>query len=520
MKKEIVKEIKNHKLIYILLLLILIGSAFFRVYRIDALLGFYYDQGRDALKIQEMMSLKDLPFIGPTTGIAGLFLGPFWFYLLLPLYFIGQGNPAVASSLISFLDVGTVFLLYWFCREFYTKKVKNGDDNTGRIIGLLAALFWGFSYLLILSARWFSNPSPLPLFTILLLYGLVKFFVEKKDKYLILISICLAISLQLEMASAFFFIPSIILIWIIFRPKIENKKNLFWAIGIFIAFLIPQILFEIKNKFLMTKNFLSFNKGEINTDTKTWVLPTGEFIKERTLAYFNILFSKLETSPKIGSKFLVWLWLIFVAFATWLSFKGKDKKDKTTLILVIFLFIPLFLLFFFAGNYGQLYDYYLTGFYPAFILLFALFTSFFLKKIIYRPILALIVVWFLSGNILFIKNYLSVRVDDPGHLTLANQLQSIDWIYKDAGEEKFNVDVYVPPVIPYAYQYLFSWYGPKKYNKQPLEENVKLLYILYEIDPPYPQRLDAWLARQDTIGKTIKLEKFGGITVERRLRIK
>jgi len=44
------------------------------------------------------------------------------------------------------------------------------------------------------------------------------------------------------------------------------------------------------------------------------------------------------------------------------------------------------------------------------------------------------------------------------------------------------------------------------------------LYTLYEIDPPHPERLDAWLARQDGIGKVEETVKFGGITVERRER--
>jgi len=502
------KEIKNHKFAYLLLLIVLIGAAFFRVYRVPALLGFYYDQGRDALKVQEILTFKDFPAIGPTTGIAGLFLGPLWFYLLAPLYFFGRGNPAVTASFVAFFDVGTVFLLYWFGKEFYNRK-----------IGLLAAFFWGFSYYLIRSARWLASPSPLPFFTILLLYSLGMFFFRKKDKYLILISVCLAVCLQLEMASAVFFIPSIALMWLIFRPKIKNKNSLFWSIGIFIAFLIPQILFEIKNKFLMTRNFFSFSKGGINTDTaKTWALPTLKFVKERILAYFNILFSKLETNPNVGSKFLVWLWLIFMVFSTWLSFKGRDKKEKINLMLVIFLFLPLFFLLFFVGNYAQLYDYYLTGFFPAFILLFALFVGFFFKKVFYWPILALIIVWFLSGNILFLKNYLSAGVDGPVHITLGNQLQSIDWIYKDAGQEKFNIDVYVPPVIPYSYEYLFRWRGERLYHLLPAKENVPLLYTLYEVDPEHPFFLDDWLARQDKIAETIKVQNFGGVTVERRLR--
>ncbi len=502
------KEIKENKIVYFLLLVIILASVFFRLYRVDALLGFYYDQGRDALKVQEILALKDFPAIGPTTGIAGLFLGPFWFYFLTPFYFIGRGNPTVAASFVALFDVGAVFLMYWLGKEFYNRRV-----------GLLAAFFWGFSYYLTLSARWLSNPSPVPFFTILLLYGLGRFFLQKKDKYLILVSLCLAVSLQLEMASAIFFIPSIALMWLIFRPKIKSKKNLFWAIGIFLAFLVPQALFEVKNKFLMTRNFFSFSRGGINTDiAKTWALPTLEFIKERIFAYFNIFFSKLETNPSYGSKFLSALWLIFLIFKLPLAIKRKSEENSMILILLIFLFVPLFFLLFFVGNYGQLYDYYLTGFFPAFILLFALFVAFLFKKKIYWPLFALIIFWFAYFNLPFLKNYLSAGVDGPTHITLGNQLQSVDWIYEDAKEENFNVDVYVPPVIPYAYEYLFKWRGERVYHYQPVVENVPLLYTLYEVDLEHPFFLDAWLARQDEIAETVKSQKFGGVTVERRLR--
>ncbi|MCJ7829635.1 glycosyltransferase family 39 protein [Patescibacteria group bacterium] len=510
------KEIREHKIIYLLLLLILIGAAFFRLYRSGDLLGFYYDQGRDALKVQEILAFKDFPAIGPTTGFAGLFLGPFWFYLLALFYWLGRGNPSLVANFISLFDVAAVFLIYWLGKEFFNRRV-----------GLLAALFWGFSFYLVFSGRWLSNPSPVPFFTILLLYGLGKFFLQKKDKYLILISVCLAICLQLEMASAIFFIPSIALVWLIFRPKIKNKKNLFWTIGIFLAFLVPQALFEVKNKFLMTRNFFSFSRGGINTDTaKTWALPTLEFIKERIFTYFNIFFSKLETNPSYASKILVVLWLIFLLTILPKAIKRKSEENSMILILLIFLFVPLFFLLFFVGNYGQLSDYYLTGFFPAFILLFALFVAFFLKKKLfsggtsyaYWPLFALIMFLFAYFNLPFLKNYLSAGVDGPTHITLGNQLQSVDWIYEDAKEEKFNVDVYVPPVIPYAYEYLFKWRGERVYHYQPVVENVPLLYTLYEVDLEHPFFLDAWLARQDKIADTISVQKYGGVSVERRLR--
>jgi hypothetical protein len=83
----------------------------------------------------------------------------------------------------------------------------------------------------------------------------------------------------------------------------------------------------------------------------------------------------------------------------------------------------------------------------------------------------------------------------------------------------FDVDVYVPPVIPYAYDYLFQWLGNTKYGKLPSLQQVPLLYTLYEVDTPHPERLDAWLARKKGIGKIESEQTFGGITVQRRTRI-
>ena len=112
--------------------------------------------------------------------------------------------------------------------------------------------------------------------------------------------------------------------------------------------------------------------------------------------------------------------------------------------------------------------------------------------------------------------YLKTTGSEPTAIVLAGQIKAIDWIYSDAGAREFNVDVYVPPVIPHSYDYLFKWL-PNNYK---VESQVPLPYTLYEIDPPHPERLKAWLDRQKGIGRVIKEEKFGGITVQERERFK
>ena len=115
---------------------------------------------------------------------------------------------------------------------------------------------------------------------------------------------------------------------------------------------------------------------------------------------------------------------------------------------------------------------------------------------------------------------MSINTDTPGAIYFKNQKQAVDFVYKNANGQDFNVDVYVPPVIPYSYDYLFTWYGPRYHGYAAKKDRVELLYTLYEEDPPHPERLTSWLDRQKGIGKVMEAYKSGGITVERRLRIK
>ena len=108
----------------------------------------------------------------------------------------------------------------------------------------------------------------------------------------------------------------------------------------------------------------------------------------------------------------------------------------------------------------------------------------------------------------------------PTAVTLANQKMAIDWVYRDSNVRDFNVDVYVPPVIPHAYDYLFLWLGSTVYHRLPSLEIQSLLYTLYEVDPPHPDRLEVWLKRQRGIGQIEDRAIFGGITVDRSRRIK
>jgi len=117
---------------------------------------------------------------------------------------------------------------------------------------------------------------------------------------------------------------------------------------------------------------------------------------------------------------------------------------------------------------------------------------------------------FLYQNISATLGFLSQP--QPAYIALTPQIQAVDWIYAQAGGKPFNTDAYVPPVIPYSYDYLFLWKGKTE------TKLVPDLYTIAEPDPGHPKLLNAWIARQDSYSTIKQTVTFGPLTVQHRIR--
>lgn len=486
------KEILDHKIVYGLLFLILAGAAFLRLFKLGELLGFYYDQGRDALVIHRFLHERKLFLIGPVTGIEGIFLGPFYYYLIAPFYFLGKGDPAFVAAALNLISVLGIGLFYLVVKEFFDRKVA-----------LISTSLAAFSYSLVIFSRWLSHPPLLPTFSLVIIYALLQIY-RGKEKWWLIVGLFEGLCLQLEAAGAIFFIPTILIFALWQRKKIGSFSTVAFSLLLFLLTLTPQLLFNWRHQGIFQETFHKFLvRG------KSFDLPLFELMKKRLIDYFEIFFSKLFYAKKSLS--LAWLGILLI-LGFW---KRREIFTKKRKILALWLFVPLTGYLFYQGNYGYFWDYYLSGVWLVFLLFWAFILTEAWPKIWGKLIVLLFLASFLYVNLPQLASYFRRGIG----ITLRYQLVAIDWIYRDVGDEDFNVDVYVPPVIPHAYDYLFKWYGDKRYQRQPLEENVPLLYTLYEVDSPHPERLEAWLARQEGIGKVIRGQDLGGITVERRERI-
>ena len=317
----------------------------------------------------------------------------------------------------------------------------------------------------------------------------------------------------------FFYFPALVVfaVWQVIRhkrgalngfKKVAGVKAVLASLFAILLTASPLILFD-------------FLEGHILSNTLNKFLFQGESFKsdfqtvfnERMEFYYSVFTSKLFHWIRDREQFL----LVALAVGFVGSLPKIIKNDYVKIVLLVMV-SPLVGLLFFQGNFGNIYDYYLTGYYLIFLLVVAIVLGQIWKFKLGKLFVLYFFYVFLSWNGMVTRYHIIAGVDGPNTIAFGNQKQAIEWVYEDAAGREFNTDVYVPPVIPHAYNYLFTWYGSMDQYYPVKEEHVDLLYTLYEVDPPHPERLDEWMVRQAGIGSVEEEASFGGITVQRRKR--
>ena len=284
MPKSLIKRVSESKLIIFLLLIFGLGF-FLRVYRIDSLLGFYYDQGRDALIIQEFLQRGKLFLIGPATGgIEGFFRGPWYYWLITPFYFLGKGNPVCPAVFLVLTVVFSLFLLY-----------KLGEKLSGEGTGLIALLIGSFSYYLVNASRWLSNPTPMFLVSVLLVYSLFLILEGKKLAWLLL-AFLLGMGMQFGGLAELFYFHAVLVFAIWQRKNFPGFKILILSFFLLCLVFAPQVFFDIRHQGILSTAIKKFLFEKESFRISFWVV-----LKVRTVFYFNLFASKIFPFNKILS---------------------------------------------------------------------------------------------------------------------------------------------------------------------------------------------------------------------------
>ncbi len=487
---------------FCLLALIILIGAFLRLQGVFTnSFAFTYDVGRDMLELWNIVYIHKIPLIGATTGLPGIFYGPWWYYMLAPFFIIFRANPQGIAFTMSLVGILSIFLAYVF-----------GKRLSGEFLGLSFAALVSVSPVTVSLAAQIWNPNIIPLFILLVFFVLLNIY-NPKDKRLrnyLFLGLLLALIADFEIVFGLLFSISILISVIV----IARKKILILPVAYFVAgalfILLPRIVFELRHGFLMTHSFLKFLSSGSSS---------GNFssLPSVLLNRFGIIFFEFSSTVALDNKFLGIVILVFIFCATVFLFRKTDKKimnfiKTSVIVLVVFLIGTAF----FSHD---IWPHYLVGLPVFYIFLFVVSLYLFGKMIKSNilPIVVVAVLFVISLNPVSVYKSLTSPIWVGNAAVYRNQLAVIDYVYKEAKGRNFKYVVYTPPVYDYAYRYLFLWYGPNKYHYSPFVKS-NLAFFILEPDTQYPQRLANWLEQRSGDGKTIKSERLpSGIIVQMRV---
>ena len=465
---------KFKKINFLIFTILIIGLIYRFYLSWDGNFIFNMDNARDMVDVREMVSLGKPRLIGQTTAIDGLYYGPLWYYMLSIPFIISEGNP-YASILMEIIlwIIGGYFLLF-LVNKFY-----------GILATLVVGCIWIASNFILLGTQYAFNPNPILFLTPVFIFCLWKFIEKEKWIFNILSWFLAGAFLQFEVAVGLF-MPLVIILSLIFSKKwvlLKNKK-FYLGPGIFILTLIPQLIFELRHDFFMTKALIAYKSGSHGG--------VGLNPPERTVAVFKSFYDTFLPTLMNFREFTKGMIVLFIGVVVWI-FKTREKISTLTLICFLIIFVTLFGL---IPLKVDLMRWHLNAVLIASIFMVG-FVFWFLQRNFLGKIVAIILLVILFINTFQnMQSYIQAsQKGDGGNSILKNELAAIDFTYREAESKNFKVYVYLPSVIDYPYQYLYWWHGKSRYGYLPEE------YAYLPGVPEYVKNKKAFSAKPEDLNK-------------------
>lgn len=491
---------------YILLVFILfIGIALRAQELISHNFLFLLDQGRDMLAVKGILYDNHPTLIGPSTSLRGVFQGPLWYYLLALFTFIFSGDPwggIVLMFMISIAVIATVYI--WMSRLF------------GQKAALISAFLFAVSPEAAAAATYAWNPHPMWLLIAVYIFTFYS-LIYKSKKFNLILWPLIGLMFHFQTALAFFLLVSIIIYILIFDEKIILNKNFLIGVFLFLLTFIPQILFDLRHNFLMSKSVISLFAGS----------ERGLFVGGEKSSYLNLIMSHIFSfynnfrSAFINdgvAKYTPDLFIVLIFSSILITKKKINKfleKGSNFILLMVKLLLIIFLLTF--AYPFPLRFWFLTGFQSFYLIIVGLLLS---KLLVDRlgkafVIFILVVLTFYSWQ--RIDTLYFHPPNDGGIEKIKGKLSAIDYIYKDAQGKPFGLLVFTPPVYTYAYDYLIWWHGKKNYNYIPYQDKKDTFYLLIEPDWHKPWSYKGWLETVIKIGVIQETKELpSGFIIQKR----
>lgn len=402
---------------------------------------FTMDQGDDAVHVREILERGQILLVGPETNFAGLFTGPLWYYFAAAGYGLFGGHPGGVVMLLIILSLATMAAAAWKLRE----KVGPG---AGLTVAAGLTVFWWFYDV----SRYGFNPFPLVFLSFGVIFLLLDVWEGKRGRFL-WAAVLVGLSFHTELAGAFALAVFYFLTGVVFlRRRLVSIKGFLLAIVLVFLFFTANIIYDFQNDF---SQFWALRRMVLGEERVFGQSQLGRIGAEFLVMAGNSVF------PQKGVVGLAGFLLVLLLF--WKK-NGFFLKDFTSRFVVLVLGYTALSFLVFGSNTG-----------------WRIWHTVALPPLLFGAILLMVaslpkparyaLLFFILGAqaVFFVGLYRHFLEPISDQSILKNELAAIDRVYQEAGGEGFYVYNYLPSVRDYSHQYLFWWYGKKKYGYLPCE---------------------------------------------------
>lgn len=412
-------------------------------------MAFWFDPARDMLSAWN--NLSKLTLIGSTSGIPGIFYGPYWIWWL-SFAEIFSKDPRFVLFLTTALPYLIVFPLVLY-------KFSNILDKFSCF--LLWILFF-FAFQGYISALW--NPNLAPLLFLCVIYLLVAGFEHKGKKkyfYLLFAGILSGIAFNIHISFSSGFLVGAVLFLIfnptnfaVFKSVKETVKSLvIYILGFAIVFW-PYLFFEMRHGFEQTKTLINaiLKRGD--------VVGVHGLSKHDILLSFLAVFGKLfniQTSFAIAVILFTTILILVLVLLKKITF---SPSQKNLIFLLFSIIVSVMGIYLSAKN--PIWGYHLIGMEIMFLLL----TGLILTKL--RVFRWIVFVWVVVLAYMQITSTVHNMKLNPLRIDTLNTKEYITrLIIMDSKNNNYSVFAYNGAIYNYDYSYLFRWLAKKDFSYDP-----------------------------------------------------
>ncbi|HKY74038.1 MAG TPA: glycosyltransferase family 39 protein, partial [Patescibacteria group bacterium] len=363
--------------------------AVVRLYRFETFLEFLDDQGRDAIVIKRILINHDLTLLGPGTSVGKMYLGPLYYYLMVPFLAMTYPEPTGPGYAIALLSVVTVWLVYAL-----------GKKIVGEKAALFATALYATSPWIVKLSRFSWQPNPAPFVALLMMYLSVQAIHKKKIWYWFWVACCLTVLSQLHYVALLSAIPTgMLFLYDLYRHGKGKLKTYGFVVAsslvVFLLSLSPLIAFDRLHNGLISSGFREYLQDQTRKTTLAQRLEHAvEDIHGRSM-FVTVEMLGLSKEQRAINTYIVLAFFIVSVAALMHAKKSQHALGVGVVALWVGMAVVGLTLF-----RDTIYPHYVAFLFPAVTLLFGVVAAYLSEKHVLLHIGSwLLVVWLIVVNL-------------------------------------------------------------------------------------------------------------------------